>query len=81
MLKLAEAKRFLLDWQPNGAGLRWLLALAWWLVLGGLLRRGLGSALGSAGAGEPPSGPPIRPRRPKGRPRRELPGPAYSAAA
>ncbi|MVN75473.1 hypothetical protein GO988_03965 [Hymenobacter sp. HMF4947] len=81
MLKLAEAKRFLLDWQPTGVGLRWVLALAWWLVLGGLLRRGLRSALGSEGASEYPSGPPIKPRRPKGQPRRELPRQPYSAAA
>ncbi len=81
MLKLADSKRFLLDWQPSGAGLAWLLALGWWLVLSWPLRRNLRSALGGAVAGRPTAGPPTKPRRPKGRPRPGLSHLAYPSAA
>jgi hypothetical protein len=80
MLKLAEFKRLLLDWQPSGAGLVWLLAMGWWLVLGWPLRRSLRPALGSA-TGEHPVGPPTRPRRPKDRPRPSYPRVPYPSAA
>lgn len=80
MLKLAEVKRYLLDWQPSGAGLVWLLALGWWLVLGWPLRRSLRAALGSA-AGAFPTGPPTKPRRPKARLRSSFPGLSYPSAA
>lgn len=83
MLKLAECKRLLLDWQPSGAGpyLAALLALAWWLVLSWPLRRSLRAALGGAAAGWPTGGPPTRPRRPKARPRRDYPPLSYPSAA
>ncbi len=81
MLKLADSKRFILDWQPSGAGLAWLLALGWWLVLSWPLRRTLRSALGGAVAGRPTPGPPTKPRRPKGRPRPDYPRLAYPSAA
>jgi hypothetical protein len=80
MLKLADSKRFLLDWQPSGAGIAWLLALGWWLVLSWPLRRNLRSALGSA-AGSPAPGPPIKPRRPKDRSRSDQARLAYPSAA
>jgi hypothetical protein len=81
MLKLAECKRMLLDWQPSGAGLAGLLALAWWLVLSGPLRRSLRAALGGAAIGCPTAGPPTRPRRPKARPRRDYPHLSYPSVA
>ena len=80
MLKLAEVKRYVLDWQPSGAGLRWLLALGWWLVLSWPLRRSLRSALGRA-ASAAPAGPPTKPRRPKARLRPSLPHLSYPSAA
>jgi len=81
MLKLADCKRFLLDWRPSGAGLTWLLALGWWLVLGGALCRSLRPALGSAAGTGRPGGPPTKPRRPKACPRPGYPRLPYSAAA
>ena len=81
MLKLAAAKRFLLDWQPSGVGLAWLLALGWWLVLGLPLRRSLRAALGGAVAGWPCAGPPTKPRRPKAGGRRAQPRLSYPSAA
>lgn len=81
MLKLAECKRMLLDWQPSGAGLAGLLALAWWLVLSWPLRRSLRAALGGAAIGSSTDGPPTRPRRPKARPRRDYPHLSYPSAA
>ncbi len=82
MLKLADSKRLLLDWQPAGAGLAWLLALAWWLALGRPLRRNLRAALGGAAAGWPSAGPPTKPRRPnKAGLRRSQPRQPYSSAA
>jgi len=80
MLKLADSKRFFLDWQPTGAGLAWLLALGWWLVLSWPLRRNLRAALGAA-EGSPTPGPPTKPRRPKSRPRPDYPRLAYPSAA
>ena len=80
MLKLAEIKRWLLDWRSSGAGLRWLLTLGWWLVLGWQLRRSLRPALGSATGGYP-AGPPTRPRRPKAHPRPSYPRLPYPSAA
>ena len=85
MLKLAEIKRYLLDWLPAGkgaypAGLAWLLALSWWLMLSWPLRRGLRSALGGASGHHAP-GPPTKPRRPKARPRASFPRLSYPSAA
>ena len=80
MVKLAEIKHYVLDWQPTGAGLVWLLALGWWLALGWPLRRSLRAALGGA-AGAFPAGPPTKPRRPKARLRPSLPGLSYPSAA
>lgn len=81
MLKLADSKRLLLDWQPSGAGLAWLLTLGWWLVLSWPLRRNLRSALGGAVVGQAAAGPPIKPRRPKGCPRPGLAHLTYPPAA
>jgi hypothetical protein len=80
MLKLAEVKRCLLDWRPSSAGLRWLLAQGWWLVLSWPLRRSLRTALGSA-ASAAVAGPPTKPRRPKARLRPSFPGLSYPSAA
>jgi hypothetical protein len=86
MLKPVNAKRFLLDWLPSGAGshpagLAWLLALGWWLVLGLPLRRSLRPALGGAVVGWPCAGPPTKPRRPKPGARRAQPRLIYPSAA
>ncbi|WP_223650053.1 hypothetical protein [Hymenobacter psoromatis] len=81
MLKYVESKRSLLDWQLSGAGLAWLLALGWWLVLSWPLRRTLRSALGGAVAGWPAAGPPTKPRRPKASPRHGRSHLPYPSAA
>ena len=80
MLKLTESRRLVLDWRPVSAGLLWLLALSWWLLLGLPLRRGLRSAFGGAARWQP-AGPPTKPRRPKASPRRTYPSLPYSSAA
>ena len=80
MLKYAEPKGLLGSWRLAGA-VAWLLALGWWLLLSGPLRRSLRSALGSAAAGWPCAGPATKPHRPKAGPRRSRPQLPYPSAA